>query len=148
MQSQPYPDGGCLSMIFSSNYEPAGRYYRFLISRSVLYPLYSAYHAPKPPSSESEESVTVRAGAREMVRGDETTPLEHYDLVDKIDNDRDDEGSTYIFPPVLQDVSPVHAIGEDEPKYSGRLARASCTPARMARRIAAIGWRMRRIFID
>jgi hypothetical protein len=116
MQSQLYPDGGYLSMIFSSNYEPAGRCYRFLISRSVLYPLYSAYHAPKPPSSESEESVTVRAGAREMVRGDETTPLEHYDLIDKIDNDRDDEDSTYVFPPISQEVSPVHAIGEDEPE--------------------------------
>ena len=122
MQSQPYPDGGCLSMIFSSNYEPAGRCYRFLISRSVLYPLYSAYHAPKPPSSESEESVTVRAGAREMVRGDETTLLGHYDLVDKTDNDRDEEDSAYVFPPVSQDISQVHAIGADEPE----IQRATC----------------------
>jgi hypothetical protein len=51
-----------------------------------------------------------------MVRGDVTAPLEHYDLVDKIDNDRDDEDSTDVFPPVLQDISQVHAIGADEPE--------------------------------
>jgi hypothetical protein len=28
----------------------------------------------------------------------------------------DDEDSAYVFPPVSQDISPVHAIGADEPE--------------------------------
>ena len=68
----------------------------------------------------------------------------HDDLVDRVQDEREDENVPHIAPRLPQQLAPAAWIRENGPQEGGPAFRASCKPARIAKKTATAGWRISR----